>query len=167
MAFHSEKELDGLDWRILAELQADGRVSLKELGRRVNLSAPAVADRVRRLEETGVITGYRAVVDPAAAGQPITGFIELRCQLNRCLLKTSTAEEYPEVVEIHKLSGDHCSMLKVRAASLEHFEGFLERISAHGEIRSSIVLSTQYEGRPVERPAADYFRASQHNGWNT
>jgi Lrp/AsnC family leucine-responsive transcriptional regulator len=167
MAFHSERELDDLDWRILAELQGDGRLSFKELGRRVNLSSPAVAERVRRLEEAGVITGYRAVVDPGAAGQPITGFIELRCQMNRCLLKTGTADEYPEVVEIHKLSGAHCSMLKVRAASLEHFEGFLERINRHGEMRSSIVLSTQYEGRPVERPAADYFRASRHNGWNT
>lgn len=162
-----ERPLDELDWRLLAELQADGRASFKELGRRVNLSAPAVAERVRRIEEAGVITGYRAQVDPARAGYPISAFVEMRCSLGRCLLKTGTAEDYPEVVEIHKLSGDHCSMVRVRAASLEHFEGLLERLGTHGELRSSVVLSTQYEGRPVEAPAEDYVPATMHNNWRT
>src|SRR5262245_41806206 len=126
MTFRTERELDDLDWRILEVLQADGRLSFKELGRRVNLSSPAVAERVRRLEESGVITGYHARVDPNRAGYPISAFVEMRCSLSKCLLKTSTAEDFPEVVEIHKLSGDHCSMLKVRTASLEHFEGLLE-----------------------------------------
>jgi Lrp/AsnC family transcriptional regulator, leucine-responsive regulatory protein len=167
MAFRTERELDDLDWHIIDQLQADGRLSFKELGRRVNLSAPAVAERVRRLEETGVITGYRAEVDPRQAGHPIAAFIQMQCALGKCLLKTSTSEDYPEVVEVHRLSGDHCTMLKVRAASLEHFEGLLERIGEHGEIRSSVVLSTQYEGRPVQRPVADYFRATRSNGWSS
>jgi Lrp/AsnC family leucine-responsive transcriptional regulator len=167
MTFHLERELDDLDWHIIDQLQADGRLSFKELGRRVNLSAPAVAERVRRLEESGVITGYRAVVDPRQAGHPIAAFVEMRCSLSKCLLKTSVAGDYPEVVEVHKLSGDHCSMLKVRAASLEHFEGFLERIGQHGEMRSSVVLSTQYEGRPVQPPVADYFKATRSNGWSS
>ena len=128
MTFRSERDLDDLDWSILEELQADGRLSYKELGRRVNLSSPAVAERVRRLEESGVITGYRAQVDPGRAGYPISAFVEMRCSLGNCLLKTGTAAEYPEVVEIHKLSGDHCSMVRVRAVSLEHFEGLLERL---------------------------------------
>ncbi|ONI86449.1 AsnC family transcriptional regulator [Actinosynnema sp. ALI-1.44] len=166
MTFRTERDLDELDWRIVERLQHDGRLSFKELGRRVNLSAPAVAERVRRLEESGVITGYHARVDPRTAGYPISAFIEMRCSLGRCLLKTSAAADYPEVVEIHKLSGDHCSMLKVRAASLEHFEGLLERIGKHGEMRSSVVLSTQYDGRPVERPAADFFRATTSHGWS-
>ncbi|SMD17545.1 Lrp/AsnC family transcriptional regulator [Kibdelosporangium aridum] len=167
MTFRMERQLDELDWRIVERLQADGRLSFKELGRRVNLSAPAVAERVRRLEESGVITGYHARVEPRRAGYPISAFIEMRCALGKCLLKTSASDDYPEVVEVHKLSGDHCSMLKVRAASLEHFEGLLERIGAHGEMRSSVVLSTQYDGRPVERPAADFFRASSSNGWSS
>jgi Lrp/AsnC family leucine-responsive transcriptional regulator len=131
----------------------------------VNLSSPAVAERVRRLEESGVITGYRAQVDPQRAGYPIAAFVEMRCSLSKCLLKTSSAEEYPEVVEIHKLSGDHCSMLKIRAASLEHFEGLLERLGKHGEMRSTVVLSTQYDGRPVEPPQEEFLRATQHSGW--
>jgi Lrp/AsnC family transcriptional regulator, leucine-responsive regulatory protein len=165
MAFRTERSLDATDWRILAELQADGRLSFNELGRRVSLSPPAVAERVRRLEESGVIAGYQARVDPARAGLPLTAFVQMRCRLDHCLLKTSKASDYPEVVEVHKLSGDHCSMLKVRAASMEHFEGLLERLGQHGEMRTSVVLSTQYEGRPVEAPAEDFLRASHSQGW--
>jgi Lrp/AsnC family transcriptional regulator, leucine-responsive regulatory protein len=166
MAFRIERRLDDTDWRILRELQADGRLSFNELGRRVSLSPPAVAERVRRLEEAGIIAGYQARVDPARAGLPLTAFVQMRCRLDRCLLKTSKASDYPEVVEIHKLSGDHCSMLKVRAASMEHFEGLLERLGQHGEMRTSVVLSTQYEGRPVEAPAEDYLRATHSEGWS-
>lgn len=165
--FRSERTLDDLDWRILDELQTDGRLSLKELGRRVNLSAPAVADRVRRLEDSGVITGYRADVDPQRAGYPMLAFVQMRCAPGTCLLKTSRSDDYPEVVEIHKLSGDHCAMLKVRAASMEHFEGLLERLGQHGQLRSSVVLSTQYDQRAVEPPVADYLRASRSSGWSS
>ncbi|WP_199430355.1 Lrp/AsnC family transcriptional regulator [Qaidamihabitans albus] len=165
MTFRSEKPLDELDWQLIEQLQLDGRLSYKELGRRVRLSAPAVAERVRRLEETGVISGYQAQVDPRRAGYPFLAFIQLRCALSSCLLKTSTAEDYPEVAEVHRLSGDFCTMLKVRTASLEHFEGLLERIGKHGELRSSVVLSTQYDGRPVEPPIEDYLRASRSEGW--
>jgi Lrp/AsnC family leucine-responsive transcriptional regulator len=142
MTFRSEKPLDDVDWRLLEALQADGRLSFKELGRRINLSAPAVAERVRRLEETGVITGYRADVDARRAGQPLQAFVEMRCALSRCLLKTSKSEDYPE-----------------------HFEGLLERLGTHGELRSSVVLSTQYEGRPVQPPSDDFLRATTSEGW--
>lgn len=167
MTFQKERDLDDVDWRLLAELQSDGRLSFKELGRRVNLSAPAVAERVRRLEETGVVTGYRAQIDARRAGFPLMAFVQMRCSLGKCLLKTSESGDYPEIVEIHKLSGDHCTMVKVRAASLAHLEGLFERLGQHGELRSSVVLSTQYEGRPVEPPVADYLAASQPEGWTT
>ena len=143
-------KLDDVDWRLLAELQADGRLSYNELARRVHLSPPAVAERVRRLEQSGVISGYTAQVDATRAGQPLLAFIQLRCRLGSCLLKTTTSAEYPELAEIHKLSGEFCTMLKVRAASLAHFEGLIERLGRHGEMRTHIVLSTQYDGRPVE-----------------
>ena len=144
---------DDLDWRILAELQADGRLSFNELARRVHLSSPAVAERVRRLEQAGIITGYTAQIDPTRAGQPLLAFIQLRCKLVDCLLKTTSAEDYPEVIEIHKLSGEYCTMLKARASSLAHLEGLIERLGAHGEMRTHIVLSTQYDRRPVQQPS--------------
>jgi Lrp/AsnC family leucine-responsive transcriptional regulator len=170
MTFRSERAqerpLDRVDWQIVEELQADGRLSFKELGRRINLSAPAVAERVRRLEESGVITGYRAEIDARRAGYPFLAFVQLRCSLGKCLLKTSTAGDYPEVVEVHKLSGDHCSMLKIRAATLDHLEGVFERVGQHGELRSSVVLSTQFDGRPVDAPNEDYLAATRSDGWS-
>ncbi|NEE02110.1 Lrp/AsnC family transcriptional regulator [Phytoactinopolyspora halotolerans] len=166
MDLRTQRTLDDTDWRILRELQADGRLSYNELGRRVNLSPPAVADRVRRLEESGVITGYHAAVEPQRVGYEHTAFVRMRCRLDHCLLKTSKASDYPEVVEIHKLSGDHCSMLKVRATSLEHLEGLFERLGKHGEMRTSVVLSTQFSGRPVEQPSAETTRATPSSGWS-
>lgn len=160
-----ERTPDQTDWRIIAELQRDGRLSYNQLGRLVNLSSPAVAERVRRLEESGVITGYQARIDPARVGLGLTAFVQLRCALGRCLLKTSAAEDFPEVTEVHKLSGNWCSMLRVRAASMRHLEGLLERLGEHGEMNSHIVLSTQYEGRPVEPPPAENRPVSESAGW--
>jgi len=156
--------LDELDWHLLRELQADGRLSFKELARRVHLSPPAVAERVRRLEQSGVVTGYAAQVDAARTGQPLLAFIQLRCRLGSCLLKTTSSEDYPELVEVHKLSGEFCTMLKVRAMSLEHMEGLIERLGSHGEMHTHIVLSTQYEGRHVEPPKPER-RVTPSEGW--
>jgi Lrp/AsnC family leucine-responsive transcriptional regulator len=121
---------------------------------------------VRRLERSGVITGYHAHVDAARAGAEMLAFVQMRCRTGSCLLRTSTADDYPEVVEIHKLSGEHCTLLKVRAASLAHFEGLVERLGTHGELRTHIVLSTQYEGRPVE-PPTEARPVTQADGWTT
>ena len=161
-----DKPLDATDWRILAELQRDGRLSYNRLAQRVNLSSPAVAERVRRLEESGVITGYGARVDAARAGLPLTAFVQMRCSLGTCLLKTTDADELPEVTEVHKLSGNWCSMLRVRVASMRHLEGLLERLGRHGEMNSHIVLSTQYEGRPVEPPSPDARTVTDSTGWS-
>ena len=160
------RALDQTDWRIIAELQRDGRLSYNQLARRVNLSSPAVAERVRRLEESGVIAGYQARIDPARAGLPLTAFVQMRCAHGRCLLKTTTADDLPEVVEIHKLSGNSCSMLKVRVASMSHLEGLLERLGQHGEMNSHVVLSTQYEGRPIQPPTPDNRPVTPSVGWS-
>lgn len=159
------RDLDSTDLRILAELQADGRLSFNALGRKVNLSPPAIAERVRRLEDSGVITGYSATVDPAQAGLPLTAFVQMRCTPSLCLLKTTVAEDFPEVVEVHKLTGSACSMLKVRTASVRHFEGLIERLGQHGEMTTHMVLSTPYEGRPVE-PTPALRPVTESSGWS-
>jgi Lrp/AsnC family transcriptional regulator, leucine-responsive regulatory protein len=161
-----DKALDATDWKILAELQADGRLSFNQLGKRVNLSSPAVAERVRRLEEAGVITGYRAEVDPRQVGGPLTAFLQLRCETGHCLLKTTAADDFPEVVEVHKLSGQFCTMLKLRTTSLAHLEGLIERLGEHRNMNSHVVLSTQYERRAVEPPAPEAASSvSDSDGW--
>jgi len=158
-------ELDQVDWRLLAQLQDDGRLSFNELARRVHLSPPAVAERVRRLEQAGVIAGYAARVDPARAGQPLLAFIQLRCRVGNCLLRTTTSDDFPELVEVHKLSGEYCTMLKARASSLAHLEGLIERIGTLGELRTHIVMSTQYDGRPV-RESAPERPVEPSRGWS-
>lgn len=157
-------ELDATDWAIIGEVQRDARLSFNEIARRVKLSAPSVAARIRRLEEAGVIDGYHARINPAAVGLPLTAFIQLHCHLGRCLLKTSTAEKFPEIVEVHRLSGSSCSMVKVRTASMAHLSSLLERIGEHADANSHIVLETSLEHQaltvPPQPPAA-----TRHPGW--
>src|ERR1043165_861435 len=150
MALQTESSLDSTDWQILRELQQDARLSFNELGRRVNLSAPAAAERVRKLEDRGVITRYAAQIDPAKVGLPLLAFIQLHCDPGKCLLKTSSAEEFPEILEIHKLSGSHCTLLKVAVSSMEHLEAFNERLGSHGPLISNIVMSSPFSNRMID-----------------
>ena len=150
MALQSERLLDGTDWKLLRELQRDARLSYNELGRRVGLSAPAAAERVRKLEGAGVITGYGVRIGLAKVGMPLLALIELRCTQGACLLKTSTAEEFPEVLEMHKLSGSHCALLKVALASMRHLEAFNERLGAHGALVVNIVTSSALTHRIID-----------------
>jgi Lrp/AsnC family leucine-responsive transcriptional regulator len=145
-----QRRLDALDWQILRELQADARLSFNELSRRVGLSAPAVAERVRRLEESGVIAGYRAEVDPAKIGLPIMAVVQLRCDPGKCLLKTASAADFPEILEVLKVSGTYCTVLKVVASSVPHLETIFERIGQHGESRSWMVWSSALERRVID-----------------
>jgi Lrp/AsnC family leucine-responsive transcriptional regulator len=166
MALQSERLLDGTDWKILRELQQDARLSYNELGRRVGLSAPAAAERVRKLEDAGIITGYNAQLDPAKLGMPLLALIQLRCAAGKCLLKTSTAEEFPEVLELHKLSGSHCSLLKVAISSMRHLEAFNERLGAHGSLVVDIVTSSALTNRIIDWEQLDRdFDPPSDSGW--
>jgi Lrp/AsnC family leucine-responsive transcriptional regulator len=150
MTSQSETYLDRTDWNILREIQRDGRLSYNELGRRVGLSAPAAAERVRKLEDKGVITGYAAQVNPAKVGLPLLAFIQLHCDPGKCLLKTSSAKEFPEILEMHKLSGSHCALIKVAVASMEHLEAFNERLGSHGPLISNIVTSSPFTNTLID-----------------
>ena len=112
-----------MDWALLRELQADARLSFSELSRRVHLSPPAVAERVRRLEESGVITGYHAHVDLTRAGRTVVALIRMSCYGARCILHDPEVAGWPEILEIHRITGDACSMLKVAAGSIDDVRG--------------------------------------------
>jgi Lrp/AsnC family leucine-responsive transcriptional regulator len=144
--------VDTLDQRILAELQRDARVSYNELSRRINLSPPAVAERVRRLERAGVITGYHAHVDPAAAGLPVTALIRMSCYGPRCLLRTEHTVDWPEVLQLHRVTGDACCLLLVAVASMNDFQDLIDRLADHGTPSSTMVLSSPVPWRAVEPP---------------
>ncbi|KIH97455.1 AsnC family transcriptional regulator [Streptomonospora alba] len=148
--------MDTVDRRILEELQEDARLSYNELSRRVNLSAPAVADRVRRLQDSGVITGYHAHVDPAAAGLPVTALVRMECFGPRCLLRDAPALEMTEILQLHRVTGDACCVLLVAVASMAHFEEVIDRLAEHGRPSSTMVLSSTYAWRPVRPPSAQW-----------
>ena len=145
---------DAIDWLLLDELQQDGRLSYNELARRINLSAPAVAERVRRLEQAGVITGYHAHVDPARAGRTVEALVRMACYGPRCLLRhPDVIQQSPEILEMHRLTGDACCLLRVAVASMAEFEALIDRLADHGQPSSTMVLSSPLAWRPV-RPSA-------------
>jgi len=146
--------MDEMDWTLLAELQANSRLSFSELSRRVHLSPPAVAERVRRLEEAGIITGYHAQVDLARAGRPVIAFIRMSCYGSHCVLRDPALPEWPEIREIHRITGDACSILKVAAESMPAFEHLIDRLAPYGQPSSTMVLSTPLAHRPVTPPGS-------------
>jgi Lrp/AsnC family leucine-responsive transcriptional regulator len=146
--------VDRVDWRILAELQDDARLSFNELSRRVNLSPPAVADRVRRLQESGVITGYHAQVDPLLAGRPVRAIVRMHCYGPTCVLRDPSVPGWPEVRTMHRVTGDDCSVLLVVVADIPAFETLLDRLSIYGQSTSSMVLDDLLPWSPVLPPAA-------------
>lgn len=165
MTFQSESPLDATDWKILRELQDDARLSYNELGRRVALSAPAAAERVRKLEDRGIITGYAARVDAGKLGLPTTAFIQLHCDPEKCLLKTRRPEDFPEIQEMHVLSGSHCSMIKVVVESTRHLKALTDRLDEHGTYIVHIATSTPLANRPVDWENPGVSVEPRHRGW--
>ncbi|MDO8210248.1 Lrp/AsnC family transcriptional regulator [Conexibacter sp. CPCC 206217] len=141
--------MDQLDRLIVEALERDGRLSMRALARRVGLSPSATIERVRRLCDRGVITGFGARVDHAALGRPITAFIRLQ---TRARDFGRAALEYPEIVECHRLTGGDAFIVKVRVASIDALELLIDELMRYGEPTTSIVLSTAFEQRPLTRP---------------
>lgn len=143
--------MDTVDWHLLAELQADARLSYNELSRRVNLSAPAVAERVRRLQEAGVITGYHAHVDPTRVGRQATALIRMHCYGPTCVLREPSVAEWPEVLQLHRVSGDVCCELLVSVESMLELEEFIDRLAGYGRPSTAMILSSPITWRAVEK----------------
>lgn len=145
-----EKLLDDVGRRILLELQKDARISYAELGRRVGLTLPAVAERVRKLEEAGIISGYRTELNLEKVGFPITAFIRVATP-NEILggQLTATARSLPEVLECHRMTGGDSYLLKIAVSSVQHLEKLIRKITLFGQPTTSIVLSSPIPHRSV------------------
>jgi Lrp/AsnC family leucine-responsive transcriptional regulator len=147
--------VDSTDRQLLTELQRDGRQSIAELARTVHMSHSAVAERVRRLEEAGVITGYRAVIDPERLGYGILAYLRLRYPSSQYKPLHDLLEGIPEVVEAHHVTGDDCFILKVVATSMRHLEQISGTVGTLGSVTTSVSYSSPFPARPIVPPVEE------------
>jgi Lrp/AsnC family leucine-responsive transcriptional regulator len=148
-----DSPLDRTDWRLLAELQRDGRAPFAELARAVSMSASAVAERIRRLEESGVIAGYQATINPERVGLTVMAFVRLRYPTGNYRPFHAMLDNTPEIVEAHHVTGEDCFVLKVLARSMRHLEEVSGRIAGLGPVTTSVVYSSPLAARSIAEPS--------------
>jgi Lrp/AsnC family transcriptional regulator, leucine-responsive regulatory protein len=142
-------QLDETSWAILEALQENARISYAELGKRVGLTSPAVAERVRKMEDAGIISGYHAEVNLSALGYPISVVIQLRLNELRSKEIDTLMRNTPEVTTCYHLTGNDCFMIVASVTSIKHLEKLLEVLTAYGQTTTSIVLSTPIQRRLI------------------
>ncbi len=153
-------ELDTIAWKILELLQRNARLSFAELGRSVGLSTPAIAERVHRLEEAGVITGYHAILNPARLGIPICVLVRLTIpggdlQVSRAV---TGIKDLPEIHRCHRITGDESFIIEANVVSIQHLEYLIDKLSAMGATSTSTVLSSPVERREYTLKQVDEFQ---------
>ncbi|MEU7118055.1 Lrp/AsnC family transcriptional regulator [Streptomyces zaomyceticus] len=148
------ESLDATDWAILTEVQRDGRIAYTELARRVNLSASATKERVRRLEAAEVITGYRAEVDLERTGYPVLAVVRLKYPGTRHEPLHRLLEERSEILECLRTTGDDCYVLKVAATSMGHLEELVDALARFGSTTTSLVFSRTLPFRGPREPGS-------------
>jgi Lrp/AsnC family leucine-responsive transcriptional regulator len=155
MGRKNEEDIDEISWRLLEALQENARLSYAELARRVGLSPPSVAERMRRLEDIGVITGYGVRLDRSKLGYALTAFIRLKTPNENYRRVEALAHSQPEILECHHVAGEDSFVLKVAAASVKHLDRLILKLAPFGPTTSTIVLGTKVEDKPVTRSVGD------------
>jgi len=145
------KELDDANWRILEALQKNARITVSELSRRVFLSAPAVAERISKLEEAGYIKGYRTIIDYNKLGLTVPVFVNFKSTSVTHADMVKKVNEMQEVMEWYTITGNNCMIMKVVVSSTEELDKILQELSNFGETTTSIILSGNPEPRIVKR----------------
>lgn len=146
-------QIDVTSWRLLRLLQENARQSFRQIGEAIGLTAPAATERVRRLEDAGIITGYHAEIDLAKVGLPIMAFVHLTTNSHQSVALRKAVVDMPEVIECHCITGSESYLLKVAVASVPRLEHFLLYLKDYGEVRTSLVLSTQVKRRVIDEYA--------------
>jgi Lrp/AsnC family leucine-responsive transcriptional regulator len=144
--------LDEMNLRLLAELHRGPRLSMSALARMVGMSAPAVTERVRRMQDDGVITGFQMILDPAALGLPVTSWVRIKPvpgQLSKLIEATTS---HAQVSECHRITGEDCLLVKLHAATIEGIETVLDDFLLYGQTITSIVVSSPVPSRPLPLP---------------
>lgn len=157
---HVSALCDERNVELLEILSNDPRISVSELARRVNMSAPAVRERLTRLHEAGVVRGYRIDLDPSALGFPVTAFIRVRPAQGQSKKVAELVQTMPEVSECHRVTGEDCYILKVHLSSIgEHLDRIIDELIVYGQTTTSIVQSTPVPPRQLPLPARTIDRA--------
>lgn len=153
-------DLDAIAWKILEALQHNARISFAELGRKIGLSTPAVAERVHRLEEAGVITGYHASLDSTKLGVPIRVLVRLTIPGGeQQISRTVTAlKELSEISRCHRITGSESFIIEADVVSIRHLEALIDRLSALGATSTSTVLSSPVERRDYQFKQIESFQ---------
>lgn len=146
--------IDEIDWKILIELQKDARTSFAELGRRVGLTTPAVIERVRKLEDAKIITGYRAEIDTAKVGLPIVAFIRMSITGIDYSHIIEVVEQSTEILECHRGTGGDSFIMKVAVADVQHLQVIIDKLTPYGITTTSIVLSSPVKNRTIVKYSA-------------
>lgn len=144
------KMIDAIDWKILKELQINARITFAELGRRVGLTTPAVIERVRKLEDAEIINGYRADIDTAKVGLPITAFVRMSITGVDYSHIIDVVQQSDEVLECHRATGGDSFIIKVAVADVGHLQTLIDRLTPYGITTTSIVLSSPVRSRIIE-----------------
>lgn len=149
MAYSGSVTLDVTDRKILRALQEDGRIALSELGRRIGLSQPAMSERVRRLEERGIIIGYGAKVDPRALGLATSAIIRLRTTHEHIRPCLDLFGAMPEVIDVYRVTGEDCFILRVVVPAPEDLERIVDAVAKYGAVATNVVLRNE-KPKPIE-----------------
>ncbi|HKD96024.1 MAG TPA: Lrp/AsnC family transcriptional regulator [Micromonosporaceae bacterium] len=145
--------LDAVNLRLIEALDGDARLSMAALARLVGMSAPAVTERVQRLERAGVIRGYRLDIDPAAVGLPVAAWVRVRPGPGQLTKIAELAKATPEVVECHRITGEDCFLMRIQVAAVDALEEVLDKFLLYGQTTSSIAQSSPVPPRRVPLPA--------------
>lgn len=147
---HNERLLDGVGWRLLTLLQENARLSFRQLGEQIGLTAPAVTERVRRLEEAGIVSGYHAAIDTYKLGLPILVYVHITTSHMNSDRFADHVTSIPEVLECHCVTGVESYILKIAVQSIPHLNEIVTRLKPFGDLRTSVVLSTQVKRRVID-----------------
>lgn len=149
MRHSQESRIDKIDCAILQELQLAARISFSELGRRVGLSTPAVIERVRRLEETGIIVGYRAEIDSAKVGLPVRAFIKVTVAGDKLVKFASLAQKVPEVIACHRVTGSESYIVQIAVQDTQHLEKVIDSLMPYVSTNTSLILDSPVAWKPL------------------
>lgn len=147
--------MDSTDIRILKILQQEARISMKELGLRVNLTSPAVSERIKRLEESGVIEGYAAIVNPKKLKLHVEAIVHVAMKVSAHERFKKLAVEEREIIECHHVTGEDCMTVKVVCEDTHRLEEILDKIQAIGDTKTAIILSSPLKRKPIVPPNVD------------